>query len=110
MYVHLPTLFAHATGLWRRACNGLCCVVVQELIPEWYFLPDMFENSNCYSLGRTDDGLDVADVELPKWAKSAEEFVRINRMVRHVTSRGQKVDNLWLIVDASHTIGSCMYL
>ena len=63
------------------------CIVAQELIPEWYFLPDMFENSNCYSLGRTDDGLDVADVELPKWAKSAEEFVRINRMVRHMTSR-----------------------
>ena len=44
-------------------------------------MPDMFENSNGYSMGSTDEGVEVSNVELPLWAKSAEDFVRINRMV-----------------------------
>ena len=44
-------------------------------------MPDMFVNSNRYSLGVTDQGQSVADVELPKWAKTPEEFVRVNRLV-----------------------------
>lgn len=54
----------------------------QELIPEFYYLPEMFVNSNEYELGLRDDGLAVCDVELPAWAKKPEDFVRINRMVR----------------------------
>ncbi len=54
---------------------------VKELIPEFYYLPDMLVNSNQYQMGVTEEGLPVADVELPAWAKSAEDFVRINRMV-----------------------------
>ena len=45
-------------------------------------MPDMFVNSNRYSLGVTDQGQSVADVELPKWAKTPEEFVRVNRLVK----------------------------
>lgn len=30
-----------------------------------------------------EDGTVVSDVELPPWAKSPEEFVRINRLVRN---------------------------
>ena len=54
---------------------------VQELIPEFFFLPEMFVNSNRYRLGLQEDGSVVSDVELPPWASSPEEFVRINRMV-----------------------------
>lgn len=39
-------------------------------------------NANNYSLGVMDDGTVVSDVELPLWAKTPEEFVRINRLVR----------------------------
>lgn len=39
-------------------------------------------NSNRYRLGRQEDGSVVGDVELPPWASSPEEFIRINRMVR----------------------------
>lgn len=61
----------------------LCvCCVHQELIPEFYYLPEMFVNSNEYELGARDDGVPVCDVELPAWAKKPEDFVRINRMVR----------------------------
>lgn len=42
----------------------------------------MFVNSNGYGLGDRDDGTPVCDVELPAWAKTPEDFVRINRMVR----------------------------
>lgn len=54
----------------------------QELTPEFYYLPEMFVNSNEYELGVRDDGVPVCDVELPVWAKKPEDFVRINRMVR----------------------------
>lgn len=53
---------------------------VKELIPEFYFLPEMFMNSNRYRLGLNEDGKAIADVDLPPWANTPEEFVRINRM------------------------------
>lgn len=43
----------------------------------------MFVNANNYNLGVMEDGTVVSDVELPPWAKSPEEFVRINRLVRN---------------------------
>ena len=60
---------------------------MQELIPEFYYLPEMFVNANNYNLGVMEDGTVVSDVELPPWAKSPEEFVRINRLVRNADRR-----------------------
>lgn len=57
---------------------------MQELIPEFFYLPEMFVNDNSYNLGVMEDGTVVSDVELPPWAKSPEEFVRINRLVRYI--------------------------
>ncbi|XP_011299745.1 neurobeachin isoform X3 [Fopius arisanus] len=53
---------------------------VKELIPEFFFLPEMLVNTNNYRLGRNEDGSSVGDVDLPPWANSPEEFIRINRM------------------------------
>ena len=39
----------------------------------------MFRNVNGFDFGITQDGESINDVELPHWAKSAEDFVRINR-------------------------------
>lgn len=39
----------------------------------------MFRNVNGFDFGITQDGESINDVELPDWAKSAEDFVRINR-------------------------------
>lgn len=61
------------------ACTSL--FVCQELIPEFYYLPEMFVNSNGYHLGMREDRTMVCDVDLPAWAKKPEDFVRINRMV-----------------------------
>ena len=55
--------------------------IFQEVIPEFYSLPEMFTNNNHFNFGKQDDGTVVDTVLLPKWAKSPEDFVRINRMV-----------------------------
>ncbi|CAF4857511.1 unnamed protein product, partial [Rotaria sp. Silwood1] len=52
---------------------------VKELIPEFFSLPEMLTNCNHYKLGRTEDGIKVDDVILPKWAQTPEDFIRINR-------------------------------
>ena len=68
--------------LFLPGINLELCYFLKELIPEWYYFPDMFSNANSFNLGSNEDGRNIADVELPKWAKSAEDFVRINRLVR----------------------------
>lgn len=70
----------------------------QELIPEFFYLPEMFVNSNNYNLGVMEDGTVVSDVELPPWAKTPEEFVRINRLVRAVGGEGVRVSVCWRAV------------
>lgn len=61
--------------------TSLCLKKMQELIPEFYYLPEMFVNSNGYHLGMREDRTMVCDVDLPAWAKKPEDLVRINRMV-----------------------------
>mmetsp|Transcript_8256 Transcript_8256/g.17836 ORF Transcript_8256/g.17836 Transcript_8256/m.17836 type:complete len:551 (+) Transcript_8256:741-2393(+) len=44
-------------------------------------MPEVFQNSNNFPLGKTQRGIVVNDVGLPPWAKgSAHEFVRIHRL------------------------------
>ncbi|KAI6219615.1 hypothetical protein M3Y99_01645100 [Aphelenchoides fujianensis] len=52
---------------------------VKELIPELFYLPEMFYNQNGYELGKRSDGTSVSNVVLPKWAKSPEHFVAVHR-------------------------------
>ncbi|XP_066518418.1 LOW QUALITY PROTEIN: lipopolysaccharide-responsive and beige-like anchor protein [Hoplias malabaricus] len=75
---HADRTFSSVSRAWRNCQRDTSDV--KELIPEFFFLPEMFVNSNDYSLGVMDDGTVVSDVELPAWAKSPEEFVRINRL------------------------------
>ena len=69
-------LFSSVPNSFRH--NTVQLSEVKELIPEFYTTPDMFRNVNNFDFGVTQDGLRVGDVELPKWASSPEEFVRIN--------------------------------
>ncbi|KAJ6638678.1 Neurobeachin, partial [Pseudolycoriella hygida] len=75
---HPDRLFSSVSLSWKNCQRDTSDV--KELVPEWYFLPEMFYNSSSYRLGTRDDGAVVSDVELPAWAKTPEEFVRINRM------------------------------
>jgi hypothetical protein len=54
-------------------------LLFQELIPEFFCLPEMFVNMNGFKLGQIEDGSEVSNVELPPWASNPHEFVRINR-------------------------------
>ncbi|KAI1725268.1 beige/BEACH domain-containing protein [Ditylenchus destructor] len=52
---------------------------VKELIPELFYLPEMFYNDNEFDLGQREDKSRVGDVILPPWAKSPEHFVMLHR-------------------------------
>ncbi|KAM4709985.1 lipopolysaccharide-responsive and beige-like anchor protein [Discoglossus pictus] len=75
---HADRTFSSVSRAWRNSQRDTSDI--KELIPEFYYLPEMFINSNNYSLGVMDEGTVVSDVELPPWAKTPEEFVRINRL------------------------------
>ncbi|XP_067355901.1 lipopolysaccharide-responsive and beige-like anchor protein isoform X4 [Channa argus] len=75
---HADRTFSSVSRAWRNCQRDTSDV--KELIPEFYYLPEMFVNANSYNLGLMEDGTVVSDVELPPWAKSPEEFVRISRL------------------------------
>uniref|UniRef100_A0A674KIX0 LPS responsive beige-like anchor protein n=1 Tax=Terrapene triunguis TaxID=2587831 RepID=A0A674KIX0_9SAUR len=75
---HADRTFSSISRAWRNSQRDTSDI--KELIPEFYYLPEMFVNLNNYNLGVMDDGTVVSDVELPPWTKSPEEFVRINRL------------------------------
>ncbi|XP_054846047.1 lipopolysaccharide-responsive and beige-like anchor protein isoform X2 [Eublepharis macularius] len=75
---HADRTFSSISRAWRNCQRDTSDI--KELIPDFYYLPEMFVNYNNYNLGVMDDGTVVSDVELPPWAKTPEEFVRINRL------------------------------
>uniref|UniRef100_A0A146M1B0 Neurobeachin n=1 Tax=Lygus hesperus TaxID=30085 RepID=A0A146M1B0_LYGHE len=75
---HPNRLFSSISLSWKNCQRDTSDV--KELIPELFFLPEMLVNSNKYKLGQQDDGTCVGNVELPPWASTPEEFIRINRM------------------------------
>ena len=75
---HADRLFSSVASCWHGVNVGPADV--KELIPEWFYLPEIFRNENRLPLGRSQAGVNVDDVELPPWAGgSAEQFVRIHR-------------------------------
>ncbi|KAM9769828.1 lipopolysaccharide-responsive and beige-like anchor protein isoform 4-T4 [Menidia menidia] len=74
---HADRTFSSVSRAWRNCQRDTSDV--KELIPEFFYLPEMFVNASNYNLGVMEDGTVVSDVDLPPWAKSPEEFVRINR-------------------------------
>ncbi|KAJ8271849.1 hypothetical protein COCON_G00107080 [Conger conger] len=75
---HPDQTFSSVSKAWRSCQRNASDV--KELIPEFYYLPEMFVNSNNYELGVMADGTPVSDVDLPPWAKTPEQFVRTNRL------------------------------
>ncbi|XP_068440668.1 neurobeachin isoform X1 [Clinocottus analis] len=75
---HPDRTFSAVVRSWRNCQRDTHDV--KELIPEFYYLPEMFVNSNGYHLGMREGRTMVCDVDLPAWAKKPEDLVRINRM------------------------------
>ena len=53
-------LFHHMGELWKGSTQSMGDV--KELIPEFYYLDDMFANSSCLPLGTRQNGETVSDV------------------------------------------------
>ncbi|KAL9647552.1 hypothetical protein ABK040_006908 [Willaertia magna] len=52
---------------------------VKELIPEFFYQPEFIRNNNELNLGVKQNKEIVSDVVLPPWAKTPEDFIRLNR-------------------------------
>ncbi|XP_055933663.1 neurobeachin-like isoform X3 [Argiope bruennichi] len=75
---HANRMFSSVAQAWKNCQRDTSDV--KELIPEFFYLAEMFMNKNGYQLGCQEEGTPVSDVILPPWASTPEEFVRINRM------------------------------
>ncbi|KAH7416368.1 hypothetical protein KP509_14G088100 [Ceratopteris richardii] len=76
---HADRLFNSIRDTWISASQGNTADV-KELIPEFFYLPEMLENSFNLDLGFKQSGEKVGDVILPPWANgSAREFVQKHR-------------------------------
>eukprot|EP00092_Neocalanus_flemingeri_P032520 GFUD01035369.1.p1 GENE.GFUD01035369.1~~GFUD01035369.1.p1 ORF type:complete len:2027 (+),score=668.98 GFUD01035369.1:647-6082(+) len=52
---------------------------VKELIPQLFYLPELFVNNEGFNLGRRQNGDEVSDVDMPVWAQDPRTFVKIHR-------------------------------
>lgn len=68
---------------------------VKELIPEFFCFPDFLENSSRFDLGRLQNGQQVDDVILPRWAKTSDEFVYKHRLALESEIVSQNLHN-WI--------------
>lgn len=70
-------LFYSIHETWEM-CNSQMSEV-KELTPEFFSDASFLRNVNAFALGRRHDQHVVNDVQLPPWAATPEDFVRINR-------------------------------
>ncbi|CAG9318802.1 unnamed protein product [Blepharisma stoltei] len=68
---------------------------VKEMVPELFYLPEIFLNLNKENFGVRQDHIKVDDVELPKWAKSPSDFVRKHRLALESWYVNQNLHN-WI--------------
>ena len=74
---HSDRLFHSIPATWHGVTSN--AADVKELIPEFFYLPEMFLNLSNIDFGTKQHGEKIGDVILPPWAKDAHDFVRIHR-------------------------------
>ena len=74
---HAARIFSSIPSAYRMVTNHMNDY--RELIPEFFFDSSFLENRNRFDLGKIDGKQDVDDVVLPRWCKSAIEFIYIHR-------------------------------
>ena len=77
-------------------CSSSAKGDVRELIAEFFYLPEMFNNINHLNLGTTQDETNVDNVVCPNWCKN-DPYKFIYNFRKHLESEevGQKINN-WL--------------
>ncbi|XP_068632713.1 lysosomal-trafficking regulator [Battus philenor] len=93
---------------------------VKELIPELFYLPEMFYNNEGLELGVRQCGARVDDVELPRWAADARLFTLAHRQALEAPLVTERLP-LWIdlvfgykqtgqpAVDAINVFPACTY-
>ncbi|XP_053548156.1 WD repeat- and FYVE domain-containing protein 4 isoform X2 [Bombina bombina] len=83
-------MFHSVKGAWESASRDNMSDV-RELIPEFFYLHEMFSNGNHCQLGCMQDGTVLGDVILPPWAqRDPQTFIRLHREAlesEHVSSQ-----------------------
>jgi hypothetical protein len=74
---HGDRLFSSVQQCWTNCLSSTADV--KELIPEFFYSADFLENKNGFSFGKRHTGDLIDNVQLPPWASSPEDFIRINR-------------------------------
>lgn len=78
LFDHPDRMFYSVHGAWNSVTQSM--QDVKELIPEFFYFPEIFRNRNGINFGQTQDGHSINDVILPNWANnSPEHFVRVHR-------------------------------
>ncbi|KAJ2784172.1 hypothetical protein H4R18_001299 [Coemansia javaensis] len=88
---HADRQFHSISETWNSCMTG--SGDVKELIPEFFYMPEFLVNHNGLDLGVKQNGTRLGDVELPPWASTPEEFVRINHQAlesEHVSANLHK--------------------
>ena len=70
---------------------------VRELIPEMFFLPELYLNKNGISFGVTQERKEVSDVELPRWAEG--DAYRFTCMLREMMESDYVSEHIHLWLD-----------
>ena len=68
---------------------------VKELIPQLFYLPELFQNDEGFALGKRQNGKDVDNVELPPWAPDSRMFVKIHRQALESSHVKQEISH-WI--------------
>ncbi|CAH2236529.1 jg8012 [Pararge aegeria aegeria] len=104
---------------WRLITND-SPTDVKELIPELFYLPELFYNNEGLELGVRQCGLRVDNVELPQWAADARLFTLVHRQALEAPLVTERLP-LWVdlvfgykqtgqpAVDAVNVFPACTY-
>ncbi|VAH35372.1 unnamed protein product [Triticum turgidum subsp. durum] len=74
---HADRMFSDLSGTWDSVLEDMSDV--KELVPEMFYLPEVFTNINSIDFGTTQLGGKLDSVELPPWAKNPVDFVHKHR-------------------------------
>ena len=75
----LPDRSFHKLATSWLMASELSASDVKELIPQLFYLPEMFLNNEAFNFGIRQNGQEVDHVELPPWAPDARTFVKVHR-------------------------------
>ena len=76
----LPDRSFHSLATSWKMASEISASDVKELIPELFYLPEMFQNNEQLRLGTRQNGSVVGNVDLPPWSGGdARTFVRVHR-------------------------------